>query len=115
MLAAPHGAICARLLPFVMEANLGALRERAPDSGILARYDQIAQLVTGNPHARADDGIAWLCALRAELNVAPLSDFGLTRADMTAVVAQAQKASSMKGNPIALNNAELIHVLERAL
>lgn len=34
---APHGAVCARLLPLVMETNLHALRTRLPDSPAIAR------------------------------------------------------------------------------
>ena len=39
MFAAPHGAICAALLPHVMTTNIAALRERTSDSKALARYD----------------------------------------------------------------------------
>ncbi|MEW5720563.1 MAG: iron-containing alcohol dehydrogenase [Chloroflexota bacterium] len=115
MYAAPHGALCARLLPFAMETNLRALRERAADSSVLARYDRVAQLVTGAANARADDGVARLRALCAELRSAPLSHFGIARADFPIIIAQAQKASSMQGNPIALTEAELEQVLEQAL
>jgi len=110
-----HTCDCARLLPFVMQANLRALRERASDSPTLARYDQIAQRVTGDPAAHANDGVAWLSALCTELTIAPLSQFGLARADFPAVIAQAQKASSMKGNPLALTDGELRQILDQAL
>jgi hypothetical protein len=33
---------CGRLLPFVIEANVRALRKREPDSEVLERYDEIA-------------------------------------------------------------------------
>jgi alcohol dehydrogenase class IV len=115
MFAAPHGAICARLLPFVMEANVRALRERAVDSPILARYDRIAQLLTSDSNARAQDGINWIRTLCADLQIAPLSKLGLTHAGFAAVIAQAQKASSMKGNPLALTDGELQKILEQAL
>ena len=39
MFPAPHGAVCAALLPHVMEVNIRALRARAPDSEALRRYD----------------------------------------------------------------------------
>ncbi len=45
MFSAPHGAICAALLPQVMEANLIALHERAPHTEALRRYDNIARLL----------------------------------------------------------------------
>ena len=45
---APHGAICAALLPQVMAANLRALRQREPDS-LRCAVTRVATLLTGNP------------------------------------------------------------------
>src|SRR5581483_2747589 len=39
---APHGAICAAVLPHAIEINIEALRRRAPASPALRRYDEIA-------------------------------------------------------------------------
>jgi alcohol dehydrogenase class IV len=111
---APHGAICARLLPIVMEANVRALQSRAPNSPALARYDEVAQILTGNATAAAADGVAWVRDVCAAMAVSPLSRFGLTQADFPAVVAQAQQASSMKGNPVPLTDQEVTDILEQA-
>jgi alcohol dehydrogenase class IV len=111
---APHGMICARLLPFVFEANVRALQTREPDSPALPRYDEVAQLLTGRATAGASDAIEWLHQICADLSVATLSQFGLAAADIPAVVAQAQKASSMKGNPITLTEEELNKILSKA-
>jgi len=111
---APHGAICARLLPFVIEVNLKALRERAADSPVLARYAEVAQILTGASTAEAEDAIGWLHALCADLNVPSLAHYGIREADFPTIVAQAQQASSMRGNPIALTDTELTDVLRRA-
>ncbi len=112
---APHGMICARLLPFVVEANVRALQTREPHSVVLQRYDEVAQLLTGRSTASASDAIEWLHQLCADLSVAPLSQFGLTATDIPAVVVQAQKASSMRGNPIALTEEELVRILSKAV
>ncbi len=112
---APHGMICARLLPYVMAINVRALRMRQPTSPALERCTQIARLLTGDPSASAEDGALWLEALCADLNVPSLSQWGMKREDFAAVIAAAQKANSMKGNPIALSDEELAEVLERAL
>ena len=112
---APHGMICARLLPFVFEANVRALQTREPHSPALQRYDEVAQLLTGRSTAGASDVIEWLHQLCGDLSLAPLSQFGFTTADIPAVVAQAQKASSMKGNPIALTEEELQTILLKAV
>jgi alcohol dehydrogenase class IV len=111
---APHGMICARLLPFVVEANVRALQAREPQSPALQRYDEVAQLLTGRATAGASDAIEWLHQLCADLSVAPLSQFGFTAADIPAVAVQAQQASSMKGNPIALTEEELQGILAQA-
>jgi alcohol dehydrogenase class IV len=111
---APHGVICARLLPHVIEANVNALLTRMPNSPVLARYDEIAQILTGKATARATDGVLWVQDLCQSLSVPPLSDFGLREADFPTVVEKAGKASSMKGNPILLQDAELTNILRRA-
>src|SRR5690606_23659070 len=66
MFDAPHGAICAALLPHVMAANIAALRARQAADG-LRRFDTVARLLTGRPEATADDGVAWVRALCASL------------------------------------------------
>jgi alcohol dehydrogenase class IV len=112
---APHGTICARLLPYVMEANVRALQARMPESPSLARYDEVAQLLTGDNTARATDGVIWVQDLCQALDVSPLSNFGLSEDDFPMVVDKAQRASSMKGNPILLTDEELTHILRRAI
>lgn len=114
MFPAPHGAICARLLPFVMEANVRALQQHSPFAQALARYDEIARLLTGDSGATAGDGVAWVQALVESLHVPPLSRFGVTPADFPEIVAKSQQASSMKANPIALTDAELTGILQQA-
>ncbi len=112
---APHGMICARLLPFVVEANVHALQEREPHSPVLQRYAEVAQLLTGRSTAGANDAIGWLQQLCSDLEVVPLSQFGFTAQDIPSVVTQAQKASSTKGNPIVLTKEELSEILRAAL
>jgi alcohol dehydrogenase class IV len=47
--------------------------------------------------------------------VPPLSQFGISEADFPVIIAQAQKASSMQGNPIQLNALELREILHQAV
>jgi alcohol dehydrogenase class IV len=115
MFPAPHGMICARLLPLVMETNVRALKTRTPKSPALDRYAEVARVLTGQSTATITDGLVWLQALCADLAVPPLSRFGVKESAIPQVVGQAQKASSMKGNPIALTEAELTEILRRAL
>ena len=115
MFPAPHGAVCARLLPEVMTANVKALRERAPQSLALLRYLEVAQIVTDADDATIEDGIGWLRALATELGIRALRSHGIAAVDLPELVQRGQRASSMKGNPIALSDAELHAVLLAAL
>jgi alcohol dehydrogenase class IV len=112
---APHGALCARLLPEVTAANIAALLSRAPDSPALGRYAEVFQTLTGWPSAMLAEGVAWLRALVTELAVPRLAEFGLTAADIPALVPLAQQANSMRGNPIPLDDAEVAEILRQAL
>jgi alcohol dehydrogenase class IV len=114
LFAAPHGAVCARLLPVVVAVNLRALRARAPESPALPRYAEAARLLTGDGWATAEDGVAWLQSLVDDLQIRPLAAYGLKPADYPALVEKAAAASSMQGNPIKLTPGELRGILEQA-
>jgi alcohol dehydrogenase class IV len=98
-----------------MDINLAALRTRAPASPSLARYDQVAQLLTGRSNAKAEDGARWVHDLVGGLQIPSLGTYGVTRADARAIVDASAKASSMKANPIVLTTEELDAILARAL
>jgi alcohol dehydrogenase class IV len=115
MTCVPHGLVCGKLLPHVMRANLCALENRDPASPAVTRYDEVAQILTADSSARAADGVAWIETLCAQFKLPSLASFGLTQAQIPAVVAQSQKSSSMKGNPIVLTDQELAEILTGAL
>jgi alcohol dehydrogenase class IV len=115
MLHAPHGALCARLLPLVMEASIKALETRQPEHPALERYLEIAQILTGEKAATALDGVMWTIDLVNELKIPRLSTYGMKPEDFSEAVQKTQKASSFKGNPIVLDEKELRRVLEQAL
>ncbi len=114
LLSAPHGAICARLLPVIMDLNVRALAARAPGAEALARYAEIGRLTTGQDTGPDAAGM-WARALAADLGIPPLAAHGLTHEMIPGVVREAQRASSTKGNPIALTDEELAAALEEAL
>jgi alcohol dehydrogenase class IV len=114
MYHAPHGAICAALLPHVMHVNLRALRERAPNSDPLARFARVAAQLTGRPDARPEDAIGWIGELAAALHIAPLASYGCKRTDFPLIAEKAKVASSMQGNPVELSSSELHEILDRA-
>lgn len=115
MLGAPHGALCARLLPFVIRANVKALGERAPKSPVRDRYVEVARMLTGRDDARAEDGADWVEELARDLAIPGLTEQGLSVEDVPTAAARARAASSMKGNPLVLSDEELSAILEEAL
>lgn len=115
MYPVPHGVACGALLAPVMEANIRALRARAPESPALGRYQEVARIVTGGPDARAEEGAEWVRALVEDLRVPGLAAYGIGGGDTDAVVEKAQRASSMKGNPVELRAEELGAVLRAAM
>jgi len=112
---APHGAVCAALLPHVMAANLRALRSRSAASDTLHRYEEVARLVTGSSSAKADDGVRWLSGLVRDLQIPKLRDYGLGEQQAGELIEKAAKASSMKANPIVLTAGELSDILHAAI
>ncbi len=115
MFPVPHGVACAQLLAPVVGMNVRALRARPSDSRPLTRYDEVARVLTGHPNARAEDAEPWLRELRATLGIPGLASYGVQVSDVETIVHQARRASSMKGNPIALTDAELVETLTAAL
>ncbi|HLK69985.1 MAG TPA: iron-containing alcohol dehydrogenase [Bryobacteraceae bacterium] len=115
MFPAPHGAICAAVLPHAFAINLRALRTRAPGSQALGRCEEVALLLTGRPQATAEDGVKWIEQLCRRLEIPPLRTYGVSDEDIPVLVEKASKASSMKGNPIPLDDGELREIIAAAI
>jgi alcohol dehydrogenase class IV len=115
MFAAPHGAICAALLPHVMEANVRALRQREPRHDALRRYEEVGRLLTDKAAASAGDGVAWARQLVSDLRIPPLGKYGMAEADFAEVIEKGSRAGSMKANPVALSVEEQKEILGKSL
>ena len=121
LLHAPHGAICAALLPHCCTVNVSALKgwfgkkDPAAAKVYLDRYQTVARTVTGDPHATVEDGVEWIVRLVKDCGVPGLGEFGLKESDFDEVVAKSKESSSMKGNPVPLSDDELKTMLRMAL
>ena len=115
MFEAPHGAVCAALLPAGMRANIDALRERDPKGPGLERYATIARIVTGDPNGSAEKGARWVEALAKKLAIPTLAAWGIRSRDIPELVEKAGRSSSIRANPIPLTPVELATVIERSL
>ncbi len=111
MFDAPHGALCAALLPAVMRVNarvVAAGVDRGGEEGRahrarLQKLEEAKQLV-------GDVG-----ELVRVLQVPPLNAYGIRREHFPEIIAKAAQASSMKANPVVLSDDELLEILEQAL
>jgi alcohol dehydrogenase class IV len=115
MFDAPHGAICAALLPGVIAVNLRALQKRSDLNRTSMRFDELAQMLTGNRDARGEDAVRWVEELCRVLKVERLRSFGIGVDAFDLLCERAARASSMKANPADLSRDELREILERSL
>ena len=113
--AVPHGVACAALLAPVIEANVRALRSTPDGEPALAKYTEVAGILTGNPAAAVEDGIAWIRDTIGLLEIPRLAAFGLTTQDVADVAAKAAASSSMQGNPVVLGDDDLRAILLDAI
>jgi len=115
LLNAPHGALCAAVLPHGIQMNIRALRERLPDSEALVKYKQVAQLLTGDSKAEAEDAVTYISNFCRMLGISSLRSYGLKTSAIPDLAAKVAKASSTKANHIELSARELAEIAERAL
>lgn len=108
MFNAPHGAICAALLAPVMRVNIRSIQNAE-------KFEEIARRLTGNPAARAKDGVTFIENLTRDLEIPKLSSHGIAREDFPQIIAKAKNASSMRANPAPLSDADLDEILSLAL
>ena len=110
----PHGTGCGILLAATTRANLAALEARAPTIPALARYADAGRLLAGRPDLADDAARASLVdeldAWTASLGLPRLADYGITPADLPALVADS-RGSSMRTNPVVLDDAEIAGIL----
>ncbi len=115
MFRAPHGAVCARLLAPVMRENIRTLLSESTEHPALARYREVAELLTGRPGATAEEGVRWVEELVEALAIPRLGTYGVSPRDLDALVQRASAASSTRANPARLSAAQLRAILEQSL
>ncbi len=103
---APHGEICAALLPHVLSVNAAAGVARAEDV-----RDAVTAALGGAPELAFTTLTEWTRAQGGRR----LGGMGVAAGDVDAIVAAAQGSSSMKANPVRLPDPVLADVLRSAL
>jgi len=114
MFHAPHGAVCAALLPSVMLVNAEALSNRGNDFEKISRFQNIARWVTGVENATIEEGVEWVASLCKNMKIPRLSELGIKKAHFSIIIEKSKNSSSMKGNPIQLTEQEMVKILELA-
>ena len=113
-----HGAACGTLVAEATEINIQALTLRRPDSPALAKYAGVAELMLQRPFDKPKQArhalIELLRGWCQQMKLPRLSAFGMREADIERVVANS-RGSSMQTNPVRLEDAEIMALLERRL
>ncbi len=114
----PHGVICARLLPAVIEANAAQLGKEDPLGNPLWKYVEAGRF-TSRPELAKDEAIDALKLFTRKLlghfKIPTLATFGLGEGDIAKMVELAKQSSSMKYNPVKLSDEALAGILRAGI
>jgi alcohol dehydrogenase class IV len=109
-----HGTGCGMLLAETTRVNLDALRARDPGGPALDRYAAVGRLLVRDPGLSQDEAgdalVTWLAALASGLGLPRLGDMGVGADDLPVLVAES-RGSSMRTNPVTLDDSEILTIL----
>lgn len=115
----PHGVVCAALLAAVVEQNIKALQQTSNQILPLEKYAILGELVMKTTFQKKKDAyyalITYLRQLTTDLDIPPLSSFGLTESDFSIVIENTKNSSSFRYNPIPLNDEALSAILQQVI
>lgn len=110
----PHGVACGTLVATATRINIEALRAREPGHRALEKYAQVGRLLSKQGQLDRDSAHAVLIdtldAWTRELKLPTLAHYGVTPADIPRIVATS-RGSSMKTNPVRLEDPEIAAIL----
>jgi len=113
----PHGVACGTLVAEATRINIAALQERAPANPALGRYAEVGRLLSGQSMADSA-ALARLLEILEDwtgrLAIARLGSYGVSESDIPRIVANS-RGSSMKTNPILLNDEEIARLVRARL
>jgi len=110
----PHGVACGTLVATATRLNIETLRTREPAHPALEKYALVGRLLSKQGHLdQAAAHAALIDTLEAwtrELKLPTLAHYGVTPADIPRIVANS-RGSSMKTNPVLLEDSEIAAIL----
>ncbi|MFO7543837.1 MAG: iron-containing alcohol dehydrogenase [Thiobacillus sp.] len=110
----PHGVACGTLVATATRINIEALRARKPDHPALEKYAQVGRLLSKQGHLGREASHSALIDTLADwthaLKLPRLAHYGVTVDDIPRIVANS-RGSSMKTNPVELNDTEIAAIV----
>ena len=114
----PHGVVCGTLVAEATQVNIQALKDRGQAGDALTKYAQVGRLLGRDGSLPEELALATLLEVLAgwtlRLNLPRLGRYGITRQDLPRIVANS-RGSSMKTNPVVLNDGEIGAILSARL
>ncbi|MFW5872348.1 MAG: iron-containing alcohol dehydrogenase [bacterium] len=111
----PHGVVCGTLLHPANELNINKLKKKGGENIFLHKYSEIGKMMSGTNDKNQDYYLDFFLATiekwTKDMELPLLDKYGITRNDISKIV----KGTSIKNNPVELNESELAYILERRL
>ena len=114
MYSAPHGMLCACLLPAVFSINYQYISDNENSLYLIEKMNNISSLLTKKSSAKAKHGIDWLSEFTEKIGVPKLRDLGIKKEEYQEIVTKVKMSSSMKGNPVELPDEALYKILDQS-
>lgn len=110
----PHGVACGTLVAAATRVNIERLRERDAAHPALEKYAQVGQLLAGRGQLERDEAhlvlVETLDAWTRTLQVPRLGHYGVSADDVPRIVANS-RGSSMKTNPVTLDDSDIAEIV----
>ena len=114
----PHGVVCGTLVAAATRINIDAMQAREPNNPALEKYALVGRLLSKQqnlPQAEAHAAlIDTLDQWTTSLLLPRLAHYGVGAADTPRIVAHS-RGSSMKTNPVMLEDDEIAQIIENRL
>ena len=110
----PHGVACGTLVATATRMNIETLKVRVPEHPALEKYAQVGRLLSKQGQLDRDAAHAALIdtleTWTRKLNLPRLAHYGVELTDIPRIVANS-RGSSMKTNPVPLEDGEIAAIL----
>ena len=111
----PHGVVCGTLVAAATAINISVLERRAPSHVALQKYAHAGRLLSGHGNLPDADARQRLVDLLADwtrrMDLPRLAHYGVTAGDFGAIISGC-RGSSMRTNPVVLDDAEVREILQ---